>query len=121
MMPGILLQRPRHLVIRFLQLAAKCAAAVIVTLFICFDGSAQTTGSVVGKVTDPSGAVVSHYLTHSQISRDIRRLSSLRKRNTRHTCVRWLVEDQGLLRVCFSLVPLAQMYLHQMVSSQRHL
>jgi len=39
-------------------LAAKCAAAVIVTLFICFDGSAQTTGSVVGKVTDPSGAVV---------------------------------------------------------------
>jgi len=58
MMPGILLQRPRHLVIRFLQLAAKCAAAVIVTLFICFDGSAQTTGSVVGKVTDPSGAVV---------------------------------------------------------------
>jgi Carboxypeptidase regulatory-like domain len=58
MMPGILLQRPRHLVIRFLQLAAKCAAKVIVTLSICFDGSAQTTGSVVGKVTDPSGAVV---------------------------------------------------------------
>jgi hypothetical protein len=49
MMPGILLQRLRHLVIRFLQLAAKC---------ICFDGSAQTTGSVVGKVTDPSRAVV---------------------------------------------------------------
>lgn len=57
-MPGILLQRPRHLVISFLQLAAKCAAAVIVTLVVCFDASAQTTGSVVGKVTDPSGAVV---------------------------------------------------------------
>ncbi len=57
-MPEILLQRRRQLVIRFLQLAAQFAVVAVVTLFICFDISAQTTGSVVGKTTDPSGAVV---------------------------------------------------------------
>src|SRR5207245_10478057 len=42
----------------FSQLATQCVAAVSVMLLICCNASAQTTGSMVGKATDPSGAVV---------------------------------------------------------------
>ena len=57
-MPAIRLQRSQHFVRTFSQLATQCVAAVSVMLLICFNASAQTTGSMVGKATDPSGAVV---------------------------------------------------------------
>ncbi len=57
-MPAILLQRPQHSVSTFLRLATQCALAMFLTLLIRCDVSAQTTGSVVGKATDPSGALV---------------------------------------------------------------
>src|SRR5258708_4876868 len=57
-MPAIRLQRPQHFVTACSQFVTQCAAAMILTLLICCDVSAQTTGSIVGKATDPSGAVV---------------------------------------------------------------
>src|SRR5713101_9423296 len=57
-MPAILLQRPQHFVSTFLRFATQCALAMFLTLLIRCDVSAQTTGSVVGKATDPSGALV---------------------------------------------------------------
>lgn len=57
-MPVILLRRPQHFVTTCSQFAPQCVAAMILTLLICCDVSAQTTGSIVGKATDPSGALV---------------------------------------------------------------
>jgi len=57
-MPPIRLQHPHHVVNTLLQFATPRAAAVIATLLVCCCASAQTTGSMVGKATDPSGAVV---------------------------------------------------------------
>src|SRR5260370_25381525 len=57
-MPVIRLQRPQHFVTACSQFVTQCAAAMILTLLICCDVSAQTTGSIVGKAPDPSGAVV---------------------------------------------------------------
>ncbi len=57
-MLAIHLPRPEHFVTTCSQFATQCAAAMILTLLICCDVSAQTTGSIVGKATDPSGAVV---------------------------------------------------------------
>ncbi|HYL12576.1 MAG TPA: carboxypeptidase-like regulatory domain-containing protein, partial [Terriglobales bacterium] len=56
-MPAIRLERTHHFVCTFSQLATQCAAGIIL-LFLSCAASAQTTGSIVGKVTDPSGAVV---------------------------------------------------------------
>ena len=57
-MPPIRLQHPHHVFNTLLQFATPRAAAVIATLLVCCCASAQTTGSMVGKATDPSGAVV---------------------------------------------------------------
>src|SRR5438445_11083152 len=57
-MPAPRLQLSADFVRTFSQLSTQCVAAVSVMLLICFNASAQTTGSMVGKATDPRGAVV---------------------------------------------------------------
>jgi hypothetical protein len=57
-MAAIRLERQRDLLSAFSRLAAHCAAALIVALLIGGLAAAQTTGSMVGKATDPSGAVM---------------------------------------------------------------
>jgi hypothetical protein len=57
-MPAICRQRPENFVSALLQFTTPYAAAVIVMLFIACCASAQTTGSIVGKATDPSSALV---------------------------------------------------------------
>ena len=56
-MPAILAPSLRHFVSAFSQRATQWAVAILVMLLVPA-ASAQTTGGMVGKVTDPSGAVL---------------------------------------------------------------
>ena len=58
MTAAIRLPRPGCFVGLLAKRANKCVAVGTVLLVACFCASAQTTGSMVGKATDPSGAVV---------------------------------------------------------------